>query len=128
CLASSMVLNAVGTMGELVVLGWLALELTSSPFLVGVALGMRALPLFFVGAPAGVLADRFPRHRLLMLTGAGQAVTAAALGARSVIWRAPPRSYRPRRRPVSSGRPPARCGKASSDSSPRCGPNASCRS
>ena len=87
CLASSMVLNAVGTMGELVVLGWLALELTSSPFLVGVALGMRALPLFFVGAPAGVLADRFPRHRLLMLTGAGQAVTAAALGALTVAGR-----------------------------------------
>jgi len=75
-----MILNAVGTMGEVVVLGWLALELTSSPFLVGVALGMRALPLFFVGAPAGVLADRFPRHRLLMLTGAGQALTSAALG------------------------------------------------
>ena len=82
-----MVLNAVGTMGEVVVLGWLALELTSSPFLVGVALGMRALPLFFVGAPAGVLADRFPRHRLLMLTGAGQALTASALGALTLAGR-----------------------------------------
>jgi MFS family permease len=82
-----MVLNAVGTMGEVVVVGWLALELTSSPFLVGVALGMRALPLFFVGAPAGVLADRFPRHRLLMLTGAGQALTAAALGALTLAGR-----------------------------------------
>src|SRR5882762_6216362 len=87
CLASSMGLNAVGTMGEVVVLGWLALELTSSPFLVGVALGMRALPLFFVGAPAGVLADRFPRHRLLMLTGAGQALIAAALGALTLAGR-----------------------------------------
>jgi hypothetical protein len=67
-------------MGEVVVLGWLALELTNSPLLVGVALGMRSLPMFFVGVPAGVLADQFPRHRLLMLTGAGQALTAAALG------------------------------------------------
>jgi MFS family permease len=67
-------------MGEVVVLGWLALELTDSPFLVGVAMGMRALPLFFVGVPAGVLADRFPRHRLLMVTGAVQAVTTATLG------------------------------------------------
>jgi hypothetical protein len=67
-------------LGEVVVLGWLALELTNSPVLVGVALGMRSLPLFFVGVPAGVLADRFPRHRLLMLTGAGQALTAVALG------------------------------------------------
>lgn len=62
-------------------LGWLTLELTDSPFMVGAAMGMRMLPLFFVGVPAGALADRFPRRRLLMLTGAGQAVTAATLGA-----------------------------------------------
>ena len=65
-----MLVSSVGNMGELVALGWLALELTDSPFLVGLAMGARALPLFFVGVPAGVLADRFPRHRLLMLTSA----------------------------------------------------------
>ncbi len=75
-----MVLSSVGMMGEVVVLGWLALELTDSPFLVGVAMGMRGLPLFFVGVPAGVLADRFPRHRLLIVTGVIQAVTTATLG------------------------------------------------
>jgi hypothetical protein len=48
-------------------------------------MGARALPLFFVGVPAGVLADRFPRHRLVMLTGAGQAVTAAALGSLTLL-------------------------------------------
>ena len=69
-LATATVLNAVGMMGETVVLGWLTLELTDSPFLVGLAMGARALPFFFVGVPAGVLADRFPRHRLLMATGA----------------------------------------------------------
>jgi hypothetical protein len=67
-------------MGETVVLGWLTLELTNSPLWVGAALGMRMLPLFFVGVPAGALADRFPRHRLVMLTGVGQAGTTAALG------------------------------------------------
>jgi hypothetical protein len=41
---------------------------------------MRMRPLFFVGVPAGALADRFPRHRLLMLTGLGQALTAGTLG------------------------------------------------
>ena len=75
-----MLLNSVGMMGENVVLGWLTLELTNSPFMVGVALGMRMLPMFFIGVPAGALADRFPRHRLLMLTGAGQALTTATLG------------------------------------------------
>src|SRR5687767_14811620 len=67
-------------MGETVVLGWLTLELTDSPLMVGAALGMRMLPLFFVGVPAGALADRFPRRHLLMLTGLGQAGTTAALG------------------------------------------------
>lgn len=75
-----MLVNSIGMMGELVVLGWLTLELTNSPFLVGVAMGMRSIPMFFVGVPAGVLADRVPRHRLLIATGIGQAVTSATIG------------------------------------------------
>jgi hypothetical protein len=80
-----MLLNSVGMMGEVVALGWLTLELTSSPLLVGVAMGMRALPLFFVGVPAGALADRVPRHRLLMATGAGQALTTTTLGTLALL-------------------------------------------
>src|SRR5512144_2359909 len=79
-LGAATALNAVGMMGETVVLGWLTLSLTDSPFLVGVAMAARSLPLFFVGMPAGVLADRFPRHRLLMLTGLGQGLAAATVG------------------------------------------------
>src|SRR5262245_61343036 len=67
-------------MGEVVVLGWLTLELTNSPFMVGAAMGTRMLPMFFVGVPAGALADRFPRPRLLLLTSLGQALTTATLG------------------------------------------------
>jgi MFS family permease len=79
-LSASIALNSVGMMGEAVALGWLTLQLTDSPLMVGVAMSMRALPLFFVGVPAGALADRVPRHRLLMATGAGQALMAATLG------------------------------------------------
>lgn len=75
-----MLLNAIGMMGETVVLGWLTLELTDSPFMVGLAMATRMLPLFFVGLLAGALADRVPRHRLLMVTSGGQALTAATLG------------------------------------------------
>ena len=74
-------------MGETVVLGWLTLELTNSPFMVGVAMGTRMLPLFFVGVPAGALADRLSRRRLLMLSGSGQALTAATLGAFALTGR-----------------------------------------
>ena len=84
-LGAAMILNSAGMMGENVVLGWLVLELTNSPLLVAVAMGTRALPLFFAGVPAGALADRFPRHRLLMATGAGQALTAAALGTLTLL-------------------------------------------
>lgn len=86
-LAAAVVLNSVGMMGENVVLGWLTLTLTDSPLMVGVAMGMRMLPLFFVGVPAGALADRVPRHRLLLATGAGQALTAAAIGGLTLLGR-----------------------------------------
>lgn len=79
-LGAGTLLSSIGMMGEVVVLGWLALELTDSPFLVGAAMGARALPLFFVGVPAGVIADRLPRHRLLAATGAGQALITGAMG------------------------------------------------
>ena len=75
-----MLLSSIGAMGETVVLGWLTLELSNSPLVVGVAMAMRMLPMFFVGVPAGALADRWPRHRVLMLAAAGQALTAATLG------------------------------------------------
>jgi hypothetical protein len=88
CLVAGMVVGSAGMMGETVALGWLALTLTDSPFLVGVAMGARALPLFFAGVPAGVLADRFPRQRLLLATSAGQALTAAAIGALALSGRA----------------------------------------
>jgi MFS transporter, DHA1 family, staphyloferrin A biosynthesis exporter len=87
-LGVSTLFNSVGMMGETVVLGWLTLELTNSPLLVGVAMSMRMLPLFFVGVPAGALADRLPRQRLLMITGAGQALTATTLGLLALMGQA----------------------------------------
>src|SRR5688500_4059462 len=51
-LGTAVALNSIGMMGENVVLGWLTLELTNSPFLVGVAMAMRSISLFFVGVPA----------------------------------------------------------------------------
>lgn len=84
-LGAGTLLNSIGMMGELVVLGWLTLELTDSPFLVGAAMGCRALPLAFVGVPAGVLADRVPRQRLLVATGVGQALAAGLMGSLTLL-------------------------------------------
>ena len=75
--ACSAMLNTVAFAGEQVVLGWLVLDLTNSPLLVGVALALRMAPLLVVGLPAGVLADR--GDRLVLLRGAN---TTMALGLR----------------------------------------------
>src|SRR2546423_5942867 len=79
-LGASVLLNSVGMMGETVVLGWLTLELTNSPLLVGVAMGMRMLPLFFVGVPAGAPPARFPRPQPPLLTRPRQGPPPTALG------------------------------------------------
>jgi MFS family permease len=85
--ACSALLNTISFSGEQVILGWLALELTNSPFMVGVALALRMAPLLVVGLPAGVLADR--GDRLVLLRGANTAMALAltALGTLTVLGR-----------------------------------------
>jgi hypothetical protein len=73
-------LNTFGMVGEMVLLGWVVLELTNSPFMVGVAFGARQIPLLLVGVPAGVIADRTDRYRLLRGTNLAMAGVDAALG------------------------------------------------
>ncbi|HWC01316.1 MAG TPA: MFS transporter [Methylomirabilota bacterium] len=85
--ACSAMLSTVAFAGEQVVLGWLALELTNSPLLVGVALALRMAPLLIVGLPAGVLADRGDRLVLLRGANAVMALALTALGTLTVLDR-----------------------------------------
>jgi len=80
CLSLGVFFHTLSMVGEQVVLGWFILELTDSALMVGVALGLRNFPLLLVGIPAGVVADRGDRVRLLQLSGVAMAVTAATLG------------------------------------------------
>jgi MFS family permease len=64
---------------DLVVLGWLALALTNSPLLVGVAAFCRAAPMMLLGPFAGVVADRFPRGRVMRVVQGANAAVALAL-------------------------------------------------
>ena len=73
------VFNSVGFQGEQVVLGWLVLELTDSPMLVGIALALRMAPFLILGFPAGALADRINRRGLLIKLSIGMAVFAFLL-------------------------------------------------
>ena len=64
---------------DLVVLGWLALQLTGSPFMVGLAAFARSAPMMLLGPFAGIVADRLHRGRVLIFTQSLGVVTALAL-------------------------------------------------
>lgn len=51
---------------DFLILAWVALELTGSPFLVGIAAFVRSAPMMLFGLFAGLLVDRLPRGRLLI--------------------------------------------------------------
>jgi MFS family permease len=77
---SGLCLNTARWM-DLVVLGWLALQLTGSPFMVGLAAFARSAPMMALGPFAGVVADRLHRGRVLLFTQALGLLTALALAA-----------------------------------------------
>ncbi len=60
-------------------LGWLVLELTNSPFMVGLASAARMAPFFFLGILSGAVADRVDRRVLLRFLAAAASVVAAIL-------------------------------------------------
>jgi len=60
---------------------WLILALTGSGLAVGVTSALQFLPLLLFGAWGGLLADRFPKRSLLMVTQALMALPALALWA-----------------------------------------------
>ena len=53
---------------DMVALGWVALQLTDSPFMVGLAAFARSAPMMALGPFTGVVADRIPRARVLLIT------------------------------------------------------------
>ena len=83
-------LSNVGTWMQAVAQGWLVLELTDSPFWLGLDAFMATAPGFVLTLIGGVFADRIDRRRLLLYTQvvAGLAALAlAALVATSVVNR-----------------------------------------
>ena len=64
---------------DLVALGWLALQFTGSPFMVGIAAFARSAPMMVLGPIAGIVTDRVPRGHLIVLTQAVGAATSVTL-------------------------------------------------
>jgi MFS family permease len=76
----SALLTQLAVAGELVTLSWLVLQRTDSPLMVGLALGVRMAPQFFVGVPAGSVVDRFDRRLLMRLLIFSLALVTGLLG------------------------------------------------
>ena len=76
----STVFSSWGFMGEMVILGWVTQVLTEDTFKVGVVLGVRMVPFFLLGVPAGAVADRFDRRRMVSIVNIAMAALIAALG------------------------------------------------
>ena len=70
-----------GTAMQRIGQAWLVLELTGNNGLaLGVTTALQYLPWVLIGPWAGVLADRFPKRRILMVTSIGMGIIAAVLG------------------------------------------------
>lgn len=60
--------SLVGTWMQQVALGWVVLQITNSPFLVGLEAAAGSLPVLFFTLYAGVLADRRDKLKLVQIT------------------------------------------------------------
>jgi MFS family permease len=73
-------LSLVGTWMQQVAVAWLVYRMTQSPFMLGLVAFVAQGPGFFIAPFAGVLADRFDRHRIVVITQVIMMVQALLLG------------------------------------------------
>lgn len=79
---SGQLVSLVGTWMQTMGQSWLVLELTRSPFKLGLISALQYAPLLLFSLAAGALADRVPRRRFILATQAAllaQALTLAVL-------------------------------------------------
>src|SRR3990170_4142273 len=81
---SGQVISWTGTWVAWVAQGWLVLEITQSGFGLGVVTALQWLPVMLFGAWGGVLADRFDKRKLLILTNVSSAGLSLLLGVLTV--------------------------------------------
>ena len=77
-------ISLIGTWMQSVALGWLVLEITNSPFAVGLNQALRSFGVLLFTLYAGVIVDRVDKRRLIVWTQALQMLEALALAA--LVW------------------------------------------
>ncbi len=74
-------ISLIGTWMQQIALSWLVYRLTDSVFLLGAVTFSSQIPSFVLGPFAGVLADKFDRHKVLLVTQTLSMVQASTLAA-----------------------------------------------
>jgi MFS family permease len=74
-------ISLVGTWMQRIAQAWLVLNLTRSPFLLGVVGALQWMPVLLLSLVGGVIADRFSKRSLLVATQSAQMIQAFVLGA-----------------------------------------------
>jgi MFS family permease len=69
-----------GTWMQSVAQGWLVYSLTKSPFYLGLVAAANSLPILLFTLLGGIIADRFPKRKLLLITQALSIIPALVLG------------------------------------------------
>jgi MFS family permease len=73
------VISVSGNWMQLVAQMWLIVQLTGSGVAVGLVAGLQFAPILLLGAWGGLIADRFPKRRVLMITQSLMALPAIVL-------------------------------------------------
>ena len=78
--ATGSLVSNIGTWMQRIAQDWLVLTLTGSAGALGITTGLQFLPILLFSPIAGVLADRFPKRRILAVTQVALGGTAGILG------------------------------------------------
>ncbi|MGH8965587.1 MAG: MFS transporter, partial [Actinomycetes bacterium] len=70
---------STGTWMQNIALEWLVLELTGDPVAVGITMACQFLPMLLIGMYGGMIADRYPKRIILMVTQTLNGLLAATL-------------------------------------------------
>jgi MFS family permease len=84
-------LSQIGTWMQRTAVNWVVLTLTHSAFMLGLAIFCQQFPSFLLSLPGGVVADRYSRRKILLVTQAASMIQAVLLAAlilsnHYVVW------------------------------------------
>ena len=74
-----MLISVIGTWMQITAQGWLVYDLTKSALYLGIVGACGSLPMLLFSLPAGVIADRFSKHRIVFITQSLAALQAGVL-------------------------------------------------